>query len=477
MITNHRWRGFVIRAFPNLRYRLNLFIILIISSLIFLNSCNSGESARYKRIKTAVDKIWLIDTHEHFIPESESLESEPDFFSLVIGYLQADMISSGMSNDELTIMLDNKKPGEERWKVFSTWWENAKNTGYGEALQVTVKGLFDVDEINEASFQEIDRKMRESNKTEGWYKHVLKDKSHIDVSIVDPLGEYAKPGTYYPADFFVKVRRFDNFITVNQNGITAIETQYGIKIKSLTDYLNVLDMAFNKAVNEEGIAGIKTGLAYSRKMRFEEVPQEVAEKLFLKVMNSPKNLSPDEFIQLQDFMFHQVVAFSEKYKLPFQIHTGMLSRNFRPNPIENTNALHLSNLFVKYRNAKFVIFHGSYPYMSELSYLAKHYPNVYIDMCWMHIISPSASKRYLEEWLLTVPSNKIMAFGGDASVEWTYGHSVIARKNVTEVLTKMVNDGYYTESEAITIVEKILRTNAIELFNLEKTDNQWRRAR
>ena len=109
--------------------------------------------------------------------------------------------------------------------------------------------------------------------------------------------------------------------------------------------------------------------------------------------------------------------------------------------------------------------------------LAKHYPNVYIDMCWMHIISPAASKRYLEEWLLTVPSNKIMAFGGDASVEWTYGHSVIARINVTEVLTKMVNDGYYSESEAITIAEKILRTNAIELFNLEKSDNQWRRAR
>ena len=227
-----------------------------------------------------------------------------------------------MSNDELTIMLDNKTSGEERWKVFSTWWENVKNTGYGQALQVTVKGLFDFDEINETSFQEIDRKMKESNKTEGWYKHVLKDKSHIDVSIVDPLGEYAKPGTYYPADFFVKVRRFDNFITVNPNSITAIETQYGIKIKSITDYLNVLDMAFNKAVNEEGIVGIKTGLAYSRKLYFEDVPGDVAEQLFSKVINSSQALDGESSRKLQDFMFHQVVACSKSMLFPFRYIRG-----------------------------------------------------------------------------------------------------------------------------------------------------------
>ncbi len=113
--------------------------------------------------------------------------------------------------------------------------------------------------------------------------------------------------------------------------------------------------------------------------------------------------------------------------------------------------------------------------MAELSYLAKQYPNVYIDMCWMYIISPSESKRYLEEWLYTVPSNKIMAFGGDCSVEWAYGHSVMARKIITETLVKMVNDGCYTENEAIVIATRILRNNAIDLYKLEKINNDWGR--
>ena len=94
----------------------------------------------------------------------------------------------------------------------------------------------------------------------------------------------------------------------------------------------------------------------------------------------------------------------------------------------------------------------------------------------MYIVSPSASRRYLEEWLFTVPLNKIMAFGGDSSVEWAYGHSVMARKIVAETLAKMVNDGYYTEDEAIVIVERILRRNAIDLYKLEKMNSHWGRA-
>lgn len=46
----------------------------------------------------------------------------------------------------------------------------------------------------------------------------------------------------------------------------------------------------------------------------------------------------------------------------------------------------------------------------ELSTLAKKSRNVYLGMCWLYIISPSKSERYLHEWLETVPANKIRAF-------------------------------------------------------------------
>ena len=118
---------------------------------------------------------------------------------------------------------------------------------------------------------------------------------------------------------------------------------------------------------------------------------------------------------------------------------------------------------------KFILFHGGYPFGGELAAVAKGFRNVYIDMCWLYIISPSYSERYLHEWLETVPASKIMAFGGDfRNVENIYGHLLFARQVVTKVLTEKVRDGYFSEDEALKIAQMILHDNAIRILNLDK---------
>ena len=323
----------------------------------------------------------------------------------------------------------------------------------------------------------MNEKLLTSNK-KGWYKYVLKEKALIDVSILDPLNSIIKIDNNNSKEYFVKVKRFDRFVTINKKRINVIEKQINVKINTLTDLLNVLDTEFQKAIIEEGIVGIKSGLAYGRILRYEDVPQKEAETIFNKMFQEGQKLTADESKKLQDFMMHEVIGNAAKYNLPIQIHTGLRTGNSIRKPTQTTNATHLANLFLKYKEAKFVIFHGSYPYMSELTVLDKKFPNVYIDMCWMHIISPAASRQYLEEWLLTVPANKIMAFGGDFGevVEGTYGHSVIARKNVTEVLVKLVEDGYCSEEDAILIAKRILRENAMELYKLKKVGNHFERS-
>lgn len=437
-------------------------------------SCSHHDEI--SEIRKMVDTIRIVDTHEHFNPEVSRVKINADFFTLVIGYLQADMISSGMSDKELSLMLDQKLSFDERWQVFDRYWNNACLTGYGKCLTASARILFGADSINKATALAIDSVMRTSCSREGWYRHVLKEKSGVDVSIVDPLGKDAEDVSLYSAEFFVTVRRFDNYVRFNRKFISSLEELNGTSIRSLDDFLKALDNDFEKAIKKDHIVAIKSGLAYGRILYYEDVPREKAEPVFAKLLESGKPGDPAEQKMLEDFMMHQVVARAEKYNLPIQIHTGILSRNFNnSNPVENLNAIHLSNLFLKYRNAKFVIFHGSYPYMAELAYLAKHYPNVYIDMCWMYIISPLASRNYLEEWLLTVPSNKITGFGGDDSIEWTAGHAEMAREVISEVLEKMVKEGSLSEKGAGDLAEKLLRKNAISLYNLEKVNGSWRR--
>jgi predicted TIM-barrel fold metal-dependent hydrolase len=120
---------------------------------------------------------------------------------------------------------------------------------------------------------------------------------------------------------------------------------------------------------------------------------------------------------------------------------------------------------VEYTDVCFDLFHGAYPFTGELAALAKNFQNVYIDMCWLHIISPSRARAALSEWLETVPVNKIMGFGGDyVHVEGTYGHSVIARENIARVLSEKVDDQSMTLDEAKVVARKLLRENALRLF-------------
>ena len=152
-----------------------------------------------------------------------------------------------------------------------------------------------------------------------------------------------------------------------------------------------------------------------------------------------------------------------KRNLPIQIHTGSFEGN--ENILSNSNPELLTNLFMEYKEARFDIFHGGWPYTGELGAIAKIFPNVYIDMCWMHILSPTRSQTALSHWLDEVPANKILGFGGDyLFVEGVYGHSVIARKNVAKVLASKVNDGVYTLDQAKKYAQWLLRDNALQLF-------------
>jgi hypothetical protein len=95
------------------------------------------------------------------------------------------------------------------------------------------------------------------------------------------------------------------------------------------------------------------------------------------------------------------------------------------------------------------------------------FPNVFIDMCWAHIISPSASIHALEGFLDTVPYNKISAFGGDyIFVDAIYGHLNIARQNVSRVLAQKVTDGKFSVEKAIEIATALFYENPKRIFKL-----------
>jgi len=162
-----------------------------------------------------------------------------------------------------------------------------------------------------------------------------------------------------------------------------------------------------------------------------------------------------------------ICAYAQEKGWPFQWHTGIQEGN--GNWLSYTRPDLLTNLFMAYPGVRFDLFHASYPYSYVAGAICKNFPNVYLDMCWAHIISPTHSVRALAEWLDAVPANKISAFGGDyCFVDGVYGHVQLARQNVAKSLAIKVDDDGWSMQRAQQVAEWLFLDNPRSIFKLEK---------
>ncbi len=432
-------------------------------------------SELYQDVRAAVDGIALVDSHEHVVSEEVRLGLELDLFHWFSHGAAFDLISAGMPEPTLAWLQDAQQPLDKRWAAFAPYWVLARSTGFGRALLLAARELFGVNDISNDTYEELSQRLSASNH-KGWYEHVLRERANIQLAILDPLQRFdPTPLEQIDRRYFVPVLRVDEYLApCNRWDLLTLEAKCDVSIHSLDDLLKALNVGFTKGV-AAGVVAIKVALAYRRPLRFEKVTRARAEELFNRLFQFPVNnkdfegvapVSWAEARPLQDYLMHQTIRLAIEHGLPIQFHTGL--QEGTGNFLGNSNPLQLVNLFCEYREARFDLFHAAYPYQGHLAALAKCFSNVYIDMCWMHVISPWAARQTLHEWIETVPANKIFAFGGDyAFVEGVYAHSRIARDNVASVLCEKIEAGYLSEDEAIGLARRLLRGNCLDFYNLE----------
>ena len=183
-----------------------------------------------------------------------------------------------------------------------------------------------------------------------------------------------------------------------------------------------------------------------------------------------ETLSPEEARTLQDHLLRYCVERQQNIGLPVKLHTGYYAgHNGMPLDRVRRNAGDLCPLLKAFPDARFVLMHIGYPYQDEFIALAKHYRNVSIDMCWAWIINPAAGVRFVREFLMAAPANKLFTFGGDyIPAEPIYGHSRIARLGLSQALTELVETGWIRREEIPALAERLMRGNAHETFPVPK---------
>ncbi|HEX5322597.1 MAG TPA: amidohydrolase family protein, partial [Capsulimonadaceae bacterium] len=158
-----------------------------------------------------------------------------------------------------------------------------------------------------------------------------------------------------------------------------------------------------------------------------------------------------------------------EHNLPFKIHTGYYAGHGRM-PTERIPAGHLCGLLARYPKTRFVLMHIAYPYGDEMVALAKHYPNVYVDMCWAWSIDPYTACDFVRRMIHATPANKLFAFGGDSFLPCaSLAYSLQARWWLTRALKAEVSDGLMTEPQAMAYATRIMQKNQRDCFDIEAT--------
>jgi predicted TIM-barrel fold metal-dependent hydrolase len=423
------------------------------------------DSEVYKRIHSEVGKIKIIDMHQHLtLPHNFAKECRIDFGRLFAHYAGSDVVSAGMPADDMMQVRTCEDEGgwtlESKWAAIKPYYERSWNTAYCESLRIAIRELYGIDDLRDDTIGPLSEKMNAVPR-DTWTREVL-DRSGIDIAL-NCILDWVEAEPVY-----ARKRYPDLFLYCMQDRFSYLEVETlsqdsGIEIRDFKDYLRMIDWYFENFADES--PAFKINRAYSRTLFFDEVAESHAASVFAEFKKSSVGPSSREMQALEDYIIHYCIMKCGEYNLPVMIHTGIQEGN--GNDVRNSRAALMINLFTKYPNVKFDIFHISWPYTEELIAISKNFPNVYIDFCWAWIFNPPAARRYLSDMLETVPLNKIHGFGGDyIVVEGTYGHSTIARREIARVLEEKVLEGRFTEEYALHVAGRLLRENALENFRI-----------
>jgi hypothetical protein len=418
-------------------------------------------------IASVVADLPVMNHHEHAW-KSFNLDQEQEYdlpYFLGNGYLSGDLEAAGLHIDETLFdyLVDALIPDgtDAAWRVIRPYLDRVRNTSYFRYLLRSLKDLFDVTETDIFSerWREASDRIRQYSRAHKGRGAELCARMGVSATVLDAnVGPAELAKVDAAGHTLIQVARMDMFIH-EERGLADTLDQY-----SPTDFdawLAAFDAVFRRSL-DAGAVGFKSGLAYNRRIEYSDPTIDQAAQIFMGgLLFAPQS----DKITYQDFIMNRLCQRCVEADVPLQIHTGIQA--YTRHTLENTRPTLLTGIFQRHGDLRVDLFHGGYPWTVHAGLMAKYFPNVYIDGCWLSHISPSAYRSALTSWIETVPMNKILAWGGDHNLlEHSYASLALARELITEVLTDLVSRDFFDIDVAIEIAKRILYTNGAEFWRV-----------
>jgi len=412
-------------------------------------------SAVAENLVKAFEDFEIVDAHEHLPPEKVYLKQGVDALTLFSHYVRYDLITAGMSAEDFERTQNHGIPLQERWRTIRPYLKSVRHGSYARAAFIAAKEFYGFDDVNDDNYRAISEKMADLNKP-GIFDHVLRKRCNIRTALTQ--NDYGLDNRAdYDHDLLMPLMLLDTYAAVNsKKAIEVRATVFDEDVRELDDYMRVVRGILERW-KSEGVVGLKMV-----SQPYGEPDRGQAISLFDSLMRGERTQLP-ELNPLRSYITDQMMDLASELGLVVAVHTGVWG-DFRA-----LDPKHMIQTIMRHPGTKFDIYHMGVPYVRDTAIMGKNFPNVWLNLCWCHILSPKMACSAMDELIDLVPVNKVMAFGGDyhRPVEKVYGHLVMARENIARVLGGRVEDGLMTEEEAMAIAEMWFYDNPKELYGLK----------
>lgn len=410
---------------------------------------------------------WTVDTHQHLAPEAPV---ETDLCRLLLddNYISTDLASAGLTNADRQRIMDPAVPLRRRWALLAPYWELVRHCSYAQAIQITLRDLYGAKGLPSDKIEKVSERITADFVKPGLFQRIFHDRCGIDVVLTQggspaAFAQSSKPRFQHVARFLVDWTDFSP-----TGPFQNAAKQLGIEVKSVDDLAPAMDAVIRNHHAQGTVAFKMAALAWHHPSP-DELKTAFAQ---WHQTHETKNLSAQKvehaLFPLRCLFIARAAALAEELDVPISIHTGAPWTNWLD--FRAWEPTMLIPLLSAHRGTRFDLYHAGIPYGTQASMLGKAFPNVWHNLTWAHIISCELATRSLNEWLDLFPTNKVLAFGGDygnRTMVFTYGHLMLARRNIAQVLANRVKSRQMTEKDARGILRAWFSGNPRQLYRIK----------
>lgn len=445
------WRDSRYRSpFPDCYQGRDLGILPLMSSL--------------KVILDALNQEPIVDVHEHHIPEilnTRSLGLLQLLRQSYAGWSVARPYALPSERRDHDPMLENSD--NARWEDIRQFVEERGSNHFVRHMIQAILDLHAPGEtaIGAQNWVQIDQAIRQAHRQAGWVAE-LQRRAGIETIITDPYTDPLLDTSASLGQSYRSVMRINSLAvgwhptSTDHNGNSAhrLLERVGCRAVSFADFATGIEHLVATMGSRHQVA-LKNALAYDRDLHFAPGSPEQAQAAW-------GTASPGEAAR-QDFgnwVVDHLCRLAGQRDIPMQMHLGTAI-------LRGSHPLNVAPLIERHPGTRFLLMHLAYPWSRDLLAMAFVYRNIWIDLTWSLLLSPSHFKLALHEAIELLPDESRLVIGGDNwHAEETWATMRLARRLIAEVLAEKVDQGYFRVEDALRLGAKILHRNARRFFGV-----------